>query len=308
LPNSNILLKFAKNDISMKEYPLVNQPAFTNNKSFSIMERPCADLVFPYHMHPDYQLNFVIEGKGIRVTGDHSEKYSSGDLVLLGPNLPHYWTYDSDSHSKTGGGKAVIIHFNRYFAGHDFINKSEVKPINDLLDGAYRGLSFYGELKNRIIKLLLTIKDAQPLNQLVGMINILTEIALTTEYKYLAGPAYENKKIPEQELKIKRIIHFIKMHFNDSDLSLEKCANMASMSPTAFSKYFKKQTGQNYITVLNELRLSETCRLISNSDKTIKQIAQGCGFNNMSNFNKLFRKHYKCTPREFLERINKKKL
>lgn len=287
----------------MKDSPVVNQPAFGTDNSFSIMVRPCVDLVFPYHMHPDFQLNLVVEGRGTRVVGDHSEEYTSGDLVLLGPNLPHYWTYDNNFLAENGKGKAVIIHFNNDFAGKDFIHKQEVKPILELFDKAYRGLRIMGDCKTWVIEELMNIDDAQPLKRLVTLINILTEISQSGDIGYLAGPAFENKKIPEQELKIKRILNFISTHFNDSQLSLVKLANMASMSPTSFSKYFKKQTGQNYIEALTNLRLSEACKLLVNTDLSIAEIAHCCGYNNLSNFNKLFKTQYKCTPKKFAERI-----
>ncbi|GAB1452902.1 AraC family transcriptional regulator [Draconibacterium sp.] len=287
----------------MKDKPVINQPAFGTDNSFSIMVRPCIDLVFPYHMHPDFQLNLVVEGKGTRVVGDHSEEYTSGDLVLLGPNLPHYWSYDNKFLEENGKGKAIIIHFNKDFAGKDFINKQEVKPIIELFDKAYRGLSITGDCKEWVIENLSNIDDAQPLKRLVTLINILTEISQSGDIRYLAGPAFENKKISEQELKIKRITNFISTHFNDNELSLDKIANMASMSSTSFSKYFKKQTGQNYIEALTNLRLSEACKLLGNSDLSIAQIAHSCGYNNLSNFNRLFKNQYKCTPKQFIERI-----
>ena len=289
----------------MKEAPVINQPALSNENSFSVMIRPCVDLVFPYHMHPDYQLNFVVDGKGTRVVGDHSEGYSSGDLVLLGPNLPHYWTYDETYLKENGKGKTIIIHFDKDFAGKDFMIKPEVKPILELFDKAYRGLRIYGKTGENVTGKLLLLEEEDPLKRLVSLINILLVISQSNEIAYLAGPAFENKKVPDQELKIKRIINFISTHFNDSELSLEKLANMASMSATSFSKYFKKHTGQNYIEVLTGLRLSEACKLLGNSDLTIAQIAHSCGYNNLSNFNKLFKIQYKCTPKQFSERIKR---
>jgi AraC-like DNA-binding protein len=289
----------------MKGLPVINQPAFSTENSFSFMVRPCVDLVFPYHMHPDYQLNFVIEGKGTRVVGDHSEEYTSGDLVLLGPNLPHYWTYDETFLKQYGKGKAIIIHFNKDFAGGDFIDKPEVRPILEIFEKAYRGLNIYGESKKTVIKQLLLLEEEDSLKRLVTLINVLQVISQSQEISYLAGPAFESKKIPDQELKIKRIINFISTHFNDSELSLDKLANMASMSTTSFSKYFKKQTGQNYIEVLTGLRLSEACKLLGNTDLNIVQIAHSCGYNNLSNFNKLFKMQYKCTPKQFGERIKR---
>lgn len=288
----------------MQDSPLVNQPAFSTGKSFSFMMRPCTDLVFPYHMHPDFQLNLVIEGKGKRIVGDHIDEYNSGDLVLLGPNLPHYWTYDQHFLEHKGKGSAIIIHFSRNFAGSDFISKPEVIPIVQLLDKAYRGIKIEGPVLKKIVDIMLSMENGTELQGLVSLIDILTEITLSKEYHYLAGPAYENKKIPDQELKIKRIIHFLKHHYNDSEISLDKLANMASMSPTSFSKYFKKQTGQNYMEVLSDLRLSAACKELGNSDYSISQIASRCGYNNLSNFNKLFKAKYKCTPKGFIERRN----
>lgn len=287
-----------------KDSMLVNQPAFSKDASFIVMVRPCVDLVFPYHMHPGFQLNFVIEGKGTRFVGDHSEEYQSGDLVLLGPNLPHYWTYDPQYKKKHGKGKAIIIHFEQDFAGNDFFRNPEVKPISVLLDKAFRGLKFKGNLKNDIIEILLSIEKSSSLNRMVGLINILAKTAQSNDYEFIAGPAFEDKKIPDMELKIKRITNFISHHFHDSELSLEKLANMAAMSPTSFSKYFKKQTGQNYIQLLTDLRLSEACKLMSTSDFSIVQIANRCGYNNLSNFNKLFKRKYKCTPKQFIGKIH----
>lgn len=254
-------------------------------------------------MHPDYQLNFVVKGKGIRFVGDHSEQFSSGDLVLIGPNLPHYWTYNEEYLKKHGKGKAIIIHFKREFAGQDFINKPELKTVSELLEKAFRGLRIKGSCKDKISSRLLEIEDAKPLLRLVTLINILIDISESGEYEYLAGSAFENKKISETELTIKRIINFINTHYWDSELSLDKLANMASMSPTSFSKYFKKQTGQKYIEVLSNLRLSEVCKLLADTDLSIAQIAHNCGYNNLSNFNKLFKVKYKCTPKQFVNRI-----
>jgi AraC-like DNA-binding protein len=287
----------------MKDSPVINQPAYNTDNSFSMMVRPCVDLVFPYHMHPDFQLNLVIEGKGMRVVGDHSEEYESGDLVLLGPNLPHYWTYDDNYLAEYGKGEAIIIHFNKNFAGSDFIHKPELKPILELFEKAYRGLRITGDCKEKVMAKLVLLAKSSPLSRLVMLIHILTEIAQSREVIYLAGPAYENKKVSEQELKIKRIINFMANHYNDRELSLDKLASMASMSSTSFSKYFKKHTGQNYIEVLTGIRLSEASKLLGNSDLSIAQIAHSCGYNNLSNFNKLFKTHYKCTPKQFVERI-----
>jgi AraC-like DNA-binding protein len=254
-------------------------------------------------MHPDYQLNLVVEGKGVRVVGDHNEEYTSGDLVLIGPNLPHYWTYDEEYLEKFGKGKAIIIHFKRDFAGKDFMNKSELKPVTELLEKAFRGLRIKGVYKEKISSQLLEMEEAKPLARLLSLINILVEISESGEYDLLAGSAFENKKISETELTIKRVINFINTHYADSELNMRKLANMASMSPTSFSKYFKKQTGQKYIEVLTDLRLSEACKQLANTDLSIAQIAHNCGYNNLSNFNKLFKVKYKCTPKQFVNRI-----
>jgi AraC-like DNA-binding protein len=223
---------------------------------------------------------------------------------LLGPSLPHYWTYDESFRSENGDGKVVIIHFEKDFAGSNFLSKPETKPIIDLLDKSYRGLKILGKCKTSIIDELLNIEKEHPLKQLVTLINILTELSFSTEVQFLAGQAYKHHKKSEQELRIKRILNFISANFYDSELCLEKMAKMASMSTSSFSKYFKKQTGQNYIEVLSSLRLSEACKLLGASDYSIAQIAYRCGYNNLSNFNKHFKLRYKCTPKAFANKVN----
>ncbi len=284
----------------MQTAPIHNKASFGTDSSFSVMKRPCNELVFPYHMHPNYQLNFVIEGKGKRIVGDHTENYYSGDLVLIGPNLPHYWTYDEQFGKMHGAGTAIIIHFDKDFAGSDFISKPELKPIDEMLEMAHRGIHFKSAELNEVVSKIISLPDEEPLKRLINLINILFELAETRHKTLLAGEAYEKKELPDVMLKINRIINFIKKHFHEENLNQSKLADMAGLSNSSFSRYFKRQTGKNYIDFLKDIRLSHAWKLLNESDFPISQIAAKSGYLNLSNFNKHFKKKYNCTPKTIL--------
>ena len=284
----------------MQISPIHNEASFGADSSFSVMKRPCMDLVFPYHMHPNYQLNYVIEGKGKRVAGDHTENYQSGDLVLIGPNLPHYWTFDEQYRKKNGTGSAVIIHFDKDFAGSDFMAKPELKPINELFELAHRGIFFNSSELKEVVSVITELPQMEPLKRLVNLINILYELSKTSHKTLLAGEAYEKTELPDVVLKINRIINFIKKHFHEEDLNQSKLAEMAGLSNSSFSRYFRRQTGKNYIDFLKDIRLSHAWKLLNESDLTVAQIAAKSGYLNLSNFNKHFKTKYNRTPKTFL--------
>ncbi|MFW6277368.1 MAG: helix-turn-helix domain-containing protein [Prolixibacteraceae bacterium] len=284
----------------MQLSPIHNEASHGTDSSFSVMKRPCVDLVFPYHMHPNYQLNLVVDGKGKRVVGDHAEDYHAGDLVLIGPNIPHYWTYDERYKEKYGGGSAVIVHFHKEFAGDDFISKPEVKPIHEMLEQAHRGIFFNSSQVSDAVAKITELPQADPLKRLIHLINILYELSQTTHKVLLAGEAYAKNELSDVVLKINRIINFIKKHFHEEDLNQSKLADMAGLSNSSFSRYFKRQTGKNYIDFLKDIRLSHAWKLLNESDLTVSQIAAKSGYLNLSNFNKHFKKKYNCTPKTFL--------
>lgn len=293
----------------MHTSPIHNEASFGTDSSFSVMKRPCVELVFPYHMHPNYQLNYVIEGKGKRIVGDHSGDYESGDLVLLGPNLPHYWTYDSNFQEEYGSGEAVIIHFDKDFAGSDFISKPELNPINNMLEQAHRGILYKSSQMPDVIEKIKALPEFDPLKRLIYLIHILFELSTTKHKILLAGVAYEKIELPDVVIKINRIINFIKKHFHEEDLNQSKLADMAGLSNSSFSRYFRRQTGKNYIDFLKDIRLSHAYKLLNESDLSVSQIAANCGYMNLSNFNKHFKNKYKHTPKTFLGKravMNKK--
>jgi len=293
----------------MQQSPIHNEATHGTDSSFSVMKRPCVDLVFPYHMHPNYQLNLVVDGKGKRVVGDHAEDYQSGDLVLIGPNLPHYWTYDENYKEKNGEGSAVIIHFDKEFAGDDFISKPEVKPIYDMLEQAHRGIFYKSSGLKNVVAKISELPKLDPLKRLITLINILFELSKTTHKRLIAGEAYEKNELPDVVLKINRIINFIRKHFHEEDLNQSKLADMAGLSNSSFSRYFKRQTGKNYIDYLKDIRLSHAYKLLNESDLSVSQVASRCGYLNLSNFNKQFKNKYQRTPITFLKNrigINKK--
>jgi hypothetical protein len=109
-----------------------------------------------WHFHPEFQISFIVQGKGTRFVGDHVQTFKEGDLTLTGPNLPHLWRSDEvyfhpDSKLKTRG---LVIYFDHELLSDSLLDKEEFYKVNKLVENSVRGMEFYGETQKKINKLL----------------------------------------------------------------------------------------------------------------------------------------------------------
>jgi len=267
------------------------QLSFRGNNSFNIKWDDFPHFTFPWHFHQELELVYVIKSFGKRFVGDHVEDFHDGDLVLLGSNLPHFWKNDEVffNNDPKYQVNAIVIHFPADFFSHQIENYPEFHLIRKLFIRAARGVSFPLQVSGRLdpkIKRLLKLKG---LERTLGFIKILDQLARTNDYKLLAGETWRTDLYDWSSNRLDKVMHIINANYRQQ-IRLEVIAGHIGMNPSAFSRYFKEKTGKSFTEFVNEMRIGYACKLLLEGKQTVSQICFESGFNNLSNFNRCFKK------------------
>ncbi|QJD79295.1 AraC family transcriptional regulator [Spirosoma rhododendri] len=261
-----------------------------------------------WHFHPHYQLFLVKEGTGTRFIGDSISTFAPGDLVFLGPNLPHLWRsdqpyFDRQSTLRTQG---IVVYFPEDFLGPAFFEKQEMSAIRQLLANARHGLTWSNGTHDRAVS-VLTRLVSQPVGfgRLMGLLNLLNELAESTEYQLLASSTYVNSLRPEDTDRNiyhrMQVVHdYVLNHFPE-ELSLETVADLAGMTAPAFCRYFKARANKTFSEFVSEVRIGHACKLLMNTPLSITQVSFESGYRTLSNFNRQFKDITGLTPSGYVK-------
>lgn len=278
--------------------PILNKLVPVPDCSFSLQINECKQLVYPLHFHEEYQLNYIKNGKGKVMIGAQMHDYGPGDLFLIGPDLPHFWTYDDKFFEEAGAGKTFVIHFSDSFAGEGFLERPEMMPVKILLARSCGGVAFHGRSRLEAGQMIEEMEKAGNSVRFVQLIQILHFLALGSGHQVLSVAGHIAQNRVKSISRVNKAWETIFSKFA-GDISLENVASEIGMSPSAFSKFFRKHTNKTFIDVVQELRITHACRLITETDKTIAEIAYESGYNNLANFNRQFKVLTGKTPLEF---------
>lgn len=246
---------------------------------------------FKWHYHPEYELTYIVKGNGYRIVGNTYENYTEGDLVLLGPNLPHTWTgkaVESESF------EAIVIQFSKEFITA-FLGFDEAHFIKNLLENSARGIAF--EATQDLVQAIKTIIEKEGMDRILQLISALNQLA-QSNYTLITPNTFHTIASKKSELRINEVCLFIQNNFN-SNITLKQVASQIYLTESNFCKFFKKATGKTFSDYLNEIRINEASRLLLQTDKTISQISFECGFETLSYFNRVFLKKKNQTPSGF---------
>jgi AraC-like DNA-binding protein len=248
---------------------------------------------FKWHYHPEYELTLIFKGNGMRLVGDSYLPFQAGDLVLLGSGIPHTWESDINAQENVG---AVVIQFSEDFIA-SYMNSDAFYKIKKMLQSTVRGLFFPNSFSIEIEQKMLTISTEKGVKQITALLNVLNDLAFEN-YETLASAFYSPKNSKENETRINTVFNYIKKNVA-STILLQQAAASVHLTTGAFCKFFKRMTGKTFSDYVNEIRIGNACNLLSNTDKTIAQIAIVSGFENQTYFNRVFLKKKNCTPKQF---------
>jgi len=258
---------------------------------------------YPWHFHSEFEIVYVLKSSGKRFVADSVESFAEGDLILLGSNLPHFWkTETSDETEKENRVNAIVVQFHKDFFREEMISYNEFHSISELLKRAARGMSFSKYPGEKIGKMLKRLLKLNGLERMLYFIKILDAMAHTENYRLLASNAYQLGEHRELNSRLDKIMHFINTNYQRK-ISQEEIASHIGMTTAAFCRYFKEKTGKGFIFFVNEMRIGYACKLLIENHLPISQICFECGFNNLSNFNRIFKRLTGYTPGEYQQQF-----
>ena len=281
----------------MQENLLREITPLTQSDCFSILSRYKTEFDFPLHYHEEFELNFIENADcAKRVIGDHIEEIGDLELVLVGPNLQHGWFTHKCKDKQIF---EITIQFHRDLLDDKFLQRNQMSFIRNMFQQSLRGILFSEETIKMIRPRLIKLSTMHGFDSVLELLSILHDLSTSKNMQVLSDISFRsNEGISYNSRRIERVMEYLNNNF-EKEIQLSEVAKLASMTEEAFSRFFKSRTGKTFIDTLNEIRLGNASRMLIDTTHSINEIAYRCGFNNMSNFNRIFKKKKDCTPKEF---------
>lgn len=272
-----------------------------------IADRHKKEFTYPIHNHSVYELNFVENAKGVRrIVGDSQEVIGDYDLCLItSPDLEHVWE-QNECHSDDI--REITIQFDFSMSDETLFGRNPYASITRMMQEAKMGLSFPLQAIMKVYGMLDTLSSVKDGFYAVQQFQtILYELSRCENARTLASSSYAKVTVEDDSRRILKVKNFISKNYMD-ELRLPELASLAGMSSSAFSRFFKLHTGRNISEYIIDLRLGYAARMLVDTAKSISEIGFDCGFNNLSNFNRIFKKKKGCSPSEFRESYHKTRI
>lgn len=280
----------------MKQHKIAFEEVTSDaGSSFRILLTPNLNDIFFWHFHPEYEIVFVEGASGTRHIGDHISRYEDGDLVFIGPNIPHLnFDYGVKTTCET-----IVVQMKEDFLGKDFLSIPEITNIKNLFEKAKYGLSFPAETKKIAGEKLKKLIALSHFEQLVELLQIFQLLA-TSEMIVLNTRPVADKSIKKDMGRIERIYHYIEENYQQQ-VDVKIAAQLSNLTTAAFCRYFKKVTKMTFTEFLNQYRITQAKKLLLQQN-TVTEACYGSGFDNLSYFNKTFKKLAGENPSVFRKR------
>jgi AraC-like DNA-binding protein len=263
--------------------------------SFLVEQRVKDDFDFPIHFHPEYELNFIYRGKGVRrIVGDHTDEIDDLELVLVGPNVVHGWELHKCTCKEI---YEITIHIHNDLLDKKMLSRRIFKPINDMFNRSKHGILFSRETTNQMMSRIMVLSRISGIQYYLEFVSILNDLSIS-EGQQLLSVSSDEKEDFHNSYKIKKVYDYIQENFSET-ITLNKISELVNMSPVSFNRFIKQRTGKTFVHYLNDTRISFASRWLLEADLSIGDISYKCGFNNIANFNRLFKQAKNTTPKEF---------
>ena len=268
--------------------------------SFLVFDRVKDDFDFPIHFHPEYELNFIHNGEGVRrVAGDSLEEIEEIELVLVGPNLVHGWELHNCKNKKI---HEITIHFHNDLFDNQMLSRRIFKPIKDMFNRSTHGILFSKKISYEVLPRMTKLSKIDSIDYFLELISILHDLANSRNQRLLSSYMSEHKDFENSD-KIKMIYDYVQENYHNK-ISLTEISELVNMSPVSFNRLIKKRTGKTFIEYVNDTRIGFASRWLIEEDLSIAEIAFKCGFNNIANFNRVFKKTKNCTPSQYRDEFS----
>ncbi|MGE5107999.1 MAG: AraC family transcriptional regulator [Sphingobacteriales bacterium] len=254
------------------------------------------------HQHPEIQLTLIKQSHGTLVAGDYVGPFTSGDVFVIGPNQPHVFRNDEHYFKKKSNAIAVSVFFDETTIHPSFWQLPELKPLQYFLKNSAAGFRIGGEKKKLLAEKLEQLTKAKAIDKLILFLEIIKALGTKKEMHTLASQPLPKSIKTYDGKRLNKVMEFTFREYH-RPVKLDEVASIANLSTEAFCKYFKTRTRKTYISFLNEIRIEKACKLLQEEDAVIAAVCYDTGFSNLSNFNRIFKKNKKMSPREYRMRL-----
>lgn len=280
---------------------LLDRSSGLNNESFMVMDKMPPYFLKIWHYHAELELVVISKSTGTRFIGDNIEKFNVGEVVLIGKDLPHMWLNDKEYFKEDFklDVHATTVHFKEDFAGTGFFKTPEMNAIEGLLERSQHGIKFQGDV-SLIIERVNELVKLTEFNRFIKFIELLNILARHKDYNLLSSIGFINSFKMTGKRNLENVYEYIINNFKDN-ITLTDVANIACMNPSAFSRFFKRINRKTFSEYLNEVRVGYACKLLIEEKYNVSEICFEAGFNNISNFNRQFKKKMNYSPTEYIK-------
>jgi AraC-like DNA-binding protein len=282
--------------------PIYERLTRSPDEGFSLKEIWGAECSCPWHFHTEYELILAIKTHGYRIVGDTVTSLDAGDLVLLGPNLPHVYQHE-DGPAGMATAHCILVQFEER-SWNSLLELPAMSAIRGLMDRAKLGLQFAGRQRARVATLLADMVGLRGVRRITAFLEILDTLARCRSVRPIASPGFAPVLEHYAEERVNRVWEYINQRL-DGVINVPEVARLVHMSEGAFSRFFRAHMGKSFPSLVNELRIGRACRLLTETERPVTEIALACGYRNLSNFNRQFLRLKKITPRSFRRRLAK---
>ena len=272
-----------------------------------IADRRKKEFTYPIHQHPVYELNFVERASGVRrIVGDSNEVIGEYDLVLItSPDLEHVWEQNTCVSEDI---REITIQFDIDFSANSLFDRNPFNSMKRMMVEAQKGLCFPLDAIMKVYRELDTLSSIKDgFYAFMQFLTILYELSKCEGARALSSTSFAKIEVPSDSRRVQKVKTFIYAHYRE-EIRLAQLSDIAGMSDSSFSRFFKLHTGRNLSDYIIDLRLGYACRQLVDSTNSVAEICYACGFNNLSNFNRIFRKRKGCSPSEFRENYHKTRI
>lgn len=265
-----------------------------------VFDRVKSKFDFPVHFHPEYELNFIQHASNAeRIIGDHKSLIGEYELVLVGPNVYHGW---KNGQCKSTQIHEITIQFHSDLIHEGLLARNMMKPIKDMLVNSSTGILFSLDITKQIAPRLQELSRKNGMEAFIELISVLHLLSISENQTMLCqGPMTANDFANNDQ--IKKAFEYIEQNYQEK-IMVNDVAQFLNMTETTLSRLLKKRTGKSFVDFLNEYRIGFASRWLTETDQTIAEVAVRCGFYNISNFNRIFRKNKGCTPGQYRENFS----
>lgn len=261
---------------------------------------------YPIHNHAEYELNLVMGMSGTRIVGDSTERYTDCDLVLLGPYLYHKWDGDQQLQDSGKPYRVITIQFAMDLFGGQLFQKERFIKIRKLLQQASRGIKFDEQTCAAAMDIMISLTQDKGFENIIEFFKLLDLLANAQQVHFLASEGFSPAALRTETNRIQLAYAYVLRHYTQTDFKMSDVAALVHMSESAFSHFFHKYAFRSFSQFLIDLRIGHACKLLLDTDDTIAQVSLRSGFNNIANFNRLFKKYRNCTPAAYRKRFLEK--